>query len=370
MTTPRTLPGKDISLAMPYAIPPAVKLGEDYGKDVPKAYPFFYNFLNYPYQEGGPDGPSDIYSINAGDAEGPDGLEIAPANFSNNFLPPQLTVPILMNDDAHFHLLYIKFGAFRVQEFTGSITVLVSPTQVAQAIATPLTLGYSDGTSEGAPIVITAISGVTNLTIGQTYYAKNVSTTVFQLSLTPFGAAIVHTGVTGIISYRRPNIAQGSREYLLNVNGGGNRFTNTLYTAAALAAGDTIAQTAGDLRKNGDQIFIASIGTVTGLSVGYNPPLLPLVSGIFTVGYYVINANSSTFQVAPVFTSGTPIDITANGTLTYYAFSNQSESLFNAGKNARIPYISDVDVSVYMPSSGGRDLMGGFQRHPVSGVVD
>lgn len=45
-------------------------------------------------------------------------------------------------------------------------------------------------------------------------------------------------------------------------------------------------------------------------------------------------------------------------------------TLYVAQKNQMIPRWSELDVSVYMTSSGGRDLYGGFQRDPNTGAME
>lgn len=83
---------------------PAVKFGEVRRYDALKAYPFFYNFVAYPYQAGQVNGNTGIYEVSAADAEGPDGLVIASGASRD--------IPIVMDRDTNFHLLSIRYGAF------------------------------------------------------------------------------------------------------------------------------------------------------------------------------------------------------------------------------------------------------------------
>ncbi len=217
-----------------------------------KAYPFFYGFTRFPYQEGVADPTTGIYSITGASAEGPDGLTLLPGG--------QLTVPIILDDDTNFHLLSVKYGAFRINTF-----------QTA-ALAAGDTLGQSLGDliTQYDQILITDIGASVGLTVGQLLFAVGITGTTFQVSLTNGGAAIdITTG--GTVSWKRVQPAIGSREYLLY----------PYYPGAASFTG----------------------------------------------------------------------------------------SLLNAGQNARIPYWTELDVSAYMTSSGGRDLYGGFQRDPKLGAT-
>ncbi len=251
---PRTLPGKfDIDQVRQNLIPSAVQFdGPSRDTGGMKAYPFFYGFTRFPYQEGVADPTTGIYSITGASAEGPDGLAITAGG--------SLNIPIVMDDDTNFHLLSVKYGAFRVNEF-----------QTA-ALEAGDTLGQSLGDliTQYDQIRITDIGASVGLTVGQLLFAVGITATTFQVSLTNGGAAIdITTG--GTVTWVRVQPAIGSREYLLY----------PYYPGAASFTG----------------------------------------------------------------------------------------SLLNAGLNARIPYWTELDVSAYMVSSGGRDLYGGFQRDPKLGAT-
>jgi len=237
----------------------AVQFGNKKRDNTTKAYPFFYNFIRYPYQIGTPDdsfGSSQvtgIYRVTAADAEGPDGLNIVPGGI--------LDIPVVMDNDTNFHLLYTKFGAFRVSEFT--LTTLGAGDTFSQ----PTTDPFIDGQS----LVIDTLTDTTGPIVGQVYYVITAGASTFQISLTVGGAAISLT-TNGSAIVRRQGGIYGSREYLL-----------VPYT-------------------NSD-------------------PALP------------------------------------------------GQGLLNANANARIPYWTELDVSLYLPSSGSRDVYGGFQREPIGGVT-
>src|SRR5690606_30103091 len=97
----------------------AVQFGDKKRDQDTKAFPFFYNFIRYPYQIGTPDdsfGANQdigIYRVTANQAEGPDGLTLNPGGI--------LDIPIVMDNDSNFHLLYAKYGAFRKLDFTASV---------------------------------------------------------------------------------------------------------------------------------------------------------------------------------------------------------------------------------------------------------
>lgn len=250
--------------------PPIAQLKHDYAvqfgankRDADqKAYPFFYNFIRYPYQVGTPedsfgaDQVTGIYRVTADAAEGPDGLNIPSLGI--------LDIPIVMDNDTNFHLLYAKFGAFRISQFALATLFQGGIFVIAQPATDPFTLFQS--------IVFDVITGITNLTVGQVYYVKNAATDAFEVSLTPGGAAIVLSGA-GTFVVRKQGGLFGSREYLLYPN----------------------------LNDN---------------------PALP--------GQALVP---------------------------------------DVQQNARIPYWTELDVSMYMTSSASRDVYGGFQRLPIGGAT-
>lgn len=83
----------------------AVKVNDPRRDQRVKAFPYFANFLPYPYQNSDVNQATGFYANTAAQAEGPDGLTIA-ANQG------RLDIPIVMNRDTAFHLLYVKYGAF------------------------------------------------------------------------------------------------------------------------------------------------------------------------------------------------------------------------------------------------------------------
>ncbi len=214
--TPRTLPAKwDKSMILQNQIDPAVKFeGPSRDTGGMKAYPFFYGFTRFPYQQGIADPTTGVYSITGASAEGPDGIAITAGG--------SLNIPIVLDDDENFHLLYIKYGAFRVNEF------------MTAADGTADTLGQSLGDLIGQydQILLTNIGEATGLTVGQLYYPVTIGAASFQLSLTAGGAAINFVG-GGTFTWQRVQPAIGSREYLLYPYqpGSGGTFANTLLNA-------------------------------------------------------------------------------------------------------------------------------------------
>ncbi len=223
-----------------------------------QAFPFFYNFIRYPYQIGNTDSfganqNEGIYRVTADAAEGPDGLALAPGGL--------LDIPIVMDNDYNFHLLYTKFGAYLRNEYTSSV---FNNSEVL-TIRLP-----SDGHAlpDGTPIQFSSV-GTTGYTVGITYY-------------------VVSSG----------NIA------------------GTFLVALTLA---------------GTPIYPAFEDTVTFTILGG-------ASGIQT------------------------------GSREYLSYS-EGNPLLNADRNSRIPYWTELDVSLYMTSSASRDLYGGFQREPIGGAT-
>lgn len=106
---------------------PAVRFGEVRRYDRMKAFPFFYNFVAYPYQFGQVDSGTGVYSTTVTEAEGPDGLAIAAGGARD--------IPIVMDRDTNFHLLSIRYGAFNpapVPPNTGSRARLLAPNTALQ----------------------------------------------------------------------------------------------------------------------------------------------------------------------------------------------------------------------------------------------
>ncbi len=248
----KTLPTRSPLAAIPQrAIPHAVQFGFPATGDAPKAYPYLYNLIRYPYQQGIADPTTGIYSITGASAEGPDGLDIPVGGILN--------APVVMDDDANFHLLYMKFGAFRnLQFYDAAVAADTVSLQSGQATI-----------ANGTRIRVISTSANT-LDVSKAYYVVTSGATSFQLSLTVGGAA-VSFGASTTVTYVIQDSLIGSREYLIYPYGNGSADANN--------------------------------------------------------------------------------------------------SLFMPGVNARIPYYTELDVSVYMASSGARDLMGGFQRQPILGAT-
>ncbi len=238
----------------------AVQLGEKKRDQNVEAFPFFYNFIRYPYQIGTPDDSfganqvTGIYRVTADNAEGPDGLTLPSGGI--------LDIPIVMDHDANFHLLYTKFGAFRVSQFT------VVTTDAGDTFAQPAT----DPLINGMTLVIDTLMSTTGPIVGTTYFVISAGASTFQISLTAGGAAIPLT-TDGSAVFRRLGGQFGSREY-------------TIFPYATTNPG------------------------VNGVA------LVPDVQ-----------------------------------------------------RNARIPYWTELDVSLYMTSSASRDIYGGFQREPIGGAT-
>ncbi len=235
----------------------AVQFGQQKRDQPLKAYPFFYNFIRYPYQIGTPDDSfganqvTGIYRVSAADAEGPDGLTIAAGGI--------LDIPIVMDNDSNFHLLYTKFGAFYPRG--GQATI-------EEGVVYPV----AGGSIPANGAIIYFLAGLTTGLIAmQPYYVVLADQYGFQISLTSGGVALSPSGTdTGTtITYSIVDGTFGSREYLMNY--------------------------------------------------GITPP----------------------YELVP----------------------------FDVTRTARIPYWTDLDVSMYMTSSASRDLYGGFQREPIGGAT-
>ncbi len=229
----------------------AVQFGEKKRDQDCKAYPFFYNFIRYPYQIGTPDDSyganqaTGIYRVSAADAEGPDGLAIAAGG--------TLDIPVVMDNDSNFHLLYAKFGAFYQRGFEAT---------TVEGVIYPLNLANIpiNGT-----IVYFLLAGTSGLVPGTPYYVVLADAFGFQLALTFGGTPITPSGSPGLL-FSIVDAQFGSREYL---------------TYGAISAG-----------------------------------LVP-----------------------------------------------------DSARNIRIPYWTELDVSLYMTSSASRDVYGGFQREPIGGAT-
>lgn len=253
---PNSLPGKTNRALIPQRPhDPAVLFGESAREHDCKAYPFFYNFTKYPYQTGIADPSTGIYSITGVSAEGPDGIDLPSLG--------RLDVPIVMDDDTNFHLLYAKYGAFQINELSSTTFDVNTVLQVSgRNLANDVRVRFTT-----LPATETTVNTTT------VYFVTNSSATSFTIALTSGGASIVWTAASGLaVKFVIVDASQGTREYLL--------------TTAAGA---------------------------------------PAVAG---------------------------------------------DGMFNAARNTRIPYWTELDVSLYLMSSGARDLYGGFQREPIGGATE
>lgn len=100
----------------------AVQFGEQARAQNQSAYPFFQNFIPFPYTHSQVNAATGQYSVTSAQAEGPDGLSIAAGGL--------LDIPIVMDKDCVFHLLYVKYGAWNPSPSVpnvGSREVLLSP---------------------------------------------------------------------------------------------------------------------------------------------------------------------------------------------------------------------------------------------------
>jgi len=266
MSKPNTLPSVLPRSRVPQLLHDrAVQFGGAARENGVKAYPFIYNFIGYPYQQGIQNPDTGTYSITGVDAEGPDGLAIAAGGI--------LDVPIVMDNDLPYHLLYTHYGAYYQTGFTAALAegALVTSSNYVPLPNVPITF---------TSVPITPVPATT-IQVGVPYYPVNYvvgAQTTFSVSNTIGGAPLSTDGATG--------------DWVFVVNGG--------------AGGGTV---------NGSRERL-------------------------------------------LFPGG-------SGTLT-----SNAVTLFNSARNCRIPYWTELDVSVYFPSSGGRDLYGGFQRSPILGATE
>lgn len=236
----------------------AVQFGQGARSNDVKGFPFFYNFVKYPYQEGAQNDTTGIYSITGESAEGPDGILIPAGGILN--------IPIVLHEDFPFHLLYLKYGAHFELAFSGSLTQASGEIAIRQP-----TNGYT--IPANTPIRFTSLADAFSsmLDLGVTYYVVNGGPAgYFWLSLTVGGAALTTNDASlegAAYAFIIVDLNFGSREYI-----------------------------------------------------------------------------------------------------SYYPDATQV--LLNAQRNTRIPYWTELDVSLYFPSSGGRDLYGGFQRAPQLGATE
>lgn len=84
---------------------PAVRFGEKRRHDALRAYPFYYGFIPYPYQQSQVNQTTGVYDVSAADANGPDGLLVT----ANGGI---LEIPIILDRDTNFHLLSVRYGAW------------------------------------------------------------------------------------------------------------------------------------------------------------------------------------------------------------------------------------------------------------------
>lgn len=327
----RIIAGTPDSLPIEYA----VQFGDQKRDYDMKAYPFFYNFIKSPYQVGtvddsfGANQDIGIYRVTSDSAEGPDGLTLPVGG--------TLDIPIVMDNDTNFHLLYAKYGAFRISAF--SITL---------ADANTLSQPANDLLVTGNTIVFDSLTTIVGLIVGQVYFVIGAGASTFQVSLTSGGAAVVLGSVV-----------------------------------VTTDAGDTFAQPTVAF-SNDQRVTIDALTGTTGPVIGTN--------------YFVISAGASTFQIS-LTSGGAAIVLTTNGTATIrlttgsatirrqggiagsreyliFPFNDTNPALPGHGllpeqiANARIPYWTELDVSMYMRSSGDRDVYGGFQRLPIGGSVE
>jgi len=90
----------------------SVKLNDPRRDQRLKAFPYLVNFLPYPYQNSDVNPVTGFYANTDAAANGPDGLIVA-ANGG------RVDIPIVMNRDTAFHMLYVKYGAWNPNIETG-----------------------------------------------------------------------------------------------------------------------------------------------------------------------------------------------------------------------------------------------------------
>lgn len=198
---------------------PNVEFGDPRRDNALKAFPFFYNFINYPYNQGDVNAQTGITSVTGAGAEGPDGLLIPAGGV--------LQVPIVMANDTNFHLLYIKYGAFLSRSLFGT----------AIAAANTISQDSNNILANDERITFLNISNLGGINTAISYFVVTANASTFQVSLTSGGAVIDITipapGVSALVEFTltTPETWIGSREYLVapqtNLNGttGGTQFT-------------------------------------------------------------------------------------------------------------------------------------------------
>lgn len=242
----------DRSLVTQIADEHAVRFGEGVRNVDCKAFPFFYNFTKYPYQEGITDPTTGVYSINGDSAEGPDGILI-PAGGS-------LRIPIIMDNDYPYHLLNVKYGAYFKHDYSVVFNSETFPQPTGFTLTNSMIIKF-----------ITIPTGTTEVVVDVPYVVVSADATTFQVATWPLGASTI-----------------------------------------------TITHT-----------------------------------GTF---YFVLVGESSSNPW---------------GSRAYQDYDPFHEDLIlNAYANRIVPFYTELDVSLYFPSSGGRDLYGGFQRAPLLGAVE
>lgn len=315
-----------------------------------KAYPFFYNFIKSPYQIGSDDSfgatqETGIYRVTSDAAEGPDGLTLVAGGI--------LDIPIVMDNDTNFHMLYTKYGAFRINNFT------VVTTDAGDTLAQPLTDPFVNDNR----IIIDTLTSTTGPIVGVAYFVISAGATTFQISLTSGGAAIALT-TNGTAALRRLGGVAGSRDYLLYP------VTNIIpdvgiaqFNVPANQTGAVLTQPPNAPFTNGDRVNIDVLFGVAVLAVN--------------VVYFVISASATTFQLS-LTSGGAAVILTTSIATPYVALRKFNNAGVYNGQNLlpltidgpRIPYWTDLDASMYMPSSQNRDIYGGFQRQPIGGAVE
>lgn len=105
-----------------------------------KAVPQFVPFIPYPYQLGAPSGSGAFqYTVSAANAEGPDGISIPASQAAF------VDVPVRLDRDADFHLLWIKYEAHLIGATGGSVGsrhTLANPGTALQSGRTPYVASF------------------------------------------------------------------------------------------------------------------------------------------------------------------------------------------------------------------------------------
>ena len=170
-------------------------------------------------------------------------------------------------------------------------------------IATPAVVTVTAAPLNGTPVTFTTTGALpTGISVGTVYYVKNATSTTFQIADKPNGTVVNTTGSqSGVQTVTIPIASTVSGSSTVTIYDTGTGVQSVTFSNNIITVGLTLSGAAGTVPAKGDLVVFLGASLPSGITAN--------------TGYYVINASTTTYQVASTSTSTSPVTFgTGSGT--------------------------------------------------------